>query len=66
MSEQLTHEKIVELITLIELDRNFILKDIVANGDERGRKDNKVRSLENITRVMTAYDSLKKNQEELQ
>ena len=60
MSEQLTHEKIVEIITIFELDRNVILKDMVANGDERGNKNRKVRMLESLTQQMVSYGALKK------
>jgi hypothetical protein len=58
-SEQLTHEKIVEIITIIELDRNLILRDISTNGDELGRKDNKMRSLEGLSRMLLSYDRIR-------
>lgn len=60
MSEQLTHEKIVEIITLFELDRNLILKDVVANGDDSGNKNRKIRSLESLTQQMISYSNIKK------
>lgn len=58
-SEQLTHEKIVEIITIIELDRNLILRDISTNGDQLGRKDNKMRSLEGLSRMLLSYDRIR-------
>lgn len=58
MAELLTSEKILEIITTFELDRNFILKDIVNNGDTDGSKDRKVRMLEGLSRSMVIYKQL--------
>lgn len=58
MAELLTSEKILEIITTFELDRNFILKDIVNNGDTDGSNDRKVRMLEGLSRSMVIYKQL--------
>lgn len=53
--EILTVEKIKEIITVYELDRNTILKDIVNNGDSKNEKSRRIRMLESLTRNMIDY-----------
>lgn len=55
MSELLTAEKIIEIITVFELDRNTVLKDVVNNGDINGDKDRKIKMLESLSRNLLAY-----------
>lgn len=59
MSIQLTDEKITEIITAYELDRNYYLKEVVNNGDEFGVKERRIRSLENMVRLLLQYKTLK-------
>jgi len=60
--ELLTHEKIVEFITVFELDRNTILKSVVSNGDPTGVSNRKIRMLESLTQSMLSYDRIKKSE----